>query len=59
MELKDRSPVAQWESACPTSNGLRVQLLPGLYGDVAQRTEPHSSKVSRAGSNPAILVMGL
>jgi hypothetical protein len=37
MELKDRSPVAQWESACPTSNGLWVQILPGLSVRLAHR----------------------
>jgi hypothetical protein len=30
VDFKSRSPVAQWESACPTSNGLWVQILPGL-----------------------------
>jgi hypothetical protein len=34
-------------------------ILAKIAGDVAQRTEHHFSKVSRAGSNPAILVMGL
>ncbi len=34
-------------------------ILAKVGGDVAQRIEHHSSKVIRAGSNPAILVMGL
>jgi hypothetical protein len=34
-------------------------ILAKLHGGVAQRREQHSSKVSCAGSNPAVLVMGL
>ncbi len=34
-------------------------ILARIDGDVAQRTEHHSSKVTRAGSSPAVLVMGL
>ncbi len=53
----DRTVYAASKRQC---NKKEIKLiLAKITGDVAQRIERHSSKVTRVGSNPAILVMGL